>query len=88
MENDRLNYTGYLWAFSPLRASAGANAHYRRRREQGDWHAAAWCGGSLAGSHAVLQTLSEEERTALKDVLARCPDLQASPSTRSVTSTP
>ncbi|MFE6156906.1 IS110 family transposase, partial [Streptomyces sp. NPDC057889] len=24
-----------------LRASAGANAHYRRRREHGDWHAAA-----------------------------------------------
>ncbi|GAA2615405.1 hypothetical protein GCM10010304_80790 [Streptomyces roseoviolaceus] len=23
------------------RGSAGANAHYRRRREQGDWHAAA-----------------------------------------------
>jgi hypothetical protein len=24
-----------------LRASAGANAHYRRRRGHGDWHAAA-----------------------------------------------
>lgn len=41
VKNDRLNHTGYLWAFASLRASAGANAHYRRRREVGDWHAAA-----------------------------------------------
>lgn len=41
MKNDRLNHASYLWAFSSLRASAGANAHYRRRREHGDWHAAA-----------------------------------------------
>lgn len=41
MKNDRLNHAGYLWAFSSLRNSPGANAHYRRRREQGDWHAAA-----------------------------------------------
>jgi transposase len=41
VKNDRLNHAGYLWAFSSLRASAGADAHYRRRREIGDWHAAA-----------------------------------------------
>ncbi|MGW2567597.1 IS110 family transposase [Streptomyces sp. NPDC001537] len=41
VKNDRLNHAGYLWAFASLRASTGANAHYRRRREQGDWHAAA-----------------------------------------------
>lgn len=41
IKNDRLNHAGYLWAFSSLRASVGANAHYRRRREAGDWHAAA-----------------------------------------------
>ncbi|MDR6981342.1 transposase [Streptomyces sp. 3330] len=41
VKNDRLNHAGYLWAFASLRASAGANAHYRRRREVGDWHAAA-----------------------------------------------
>ncbi|CAL9666582.1 IS110 family transposase [Streptomyces sp. enrichment culture] len=41
VKNDRLNHTGYLWAFASLRASAGANTHYRRRREHGDWHAAA-----------------------------------------------
>ncbi|MFC9916810.1 IS110 family transposase [Streptomyces sp. NPDC127197] len=41
VKNDRLNHAGYLWAFSALRSSPGADAHYRRRREQGDWHAAA-----------------------------------------------
>jgi transposase len=41
VKNDRLNHAGYLWAFASLRASGGANDHYRRRREQGDWHAAA-----------------------------------------------
>ncbi|MGA5424419.1 hypothetical protein [Streptomyces lavendulocolor] len=41
MKNDRLNHVGYLRAFTSLRASTGANAHYRRRRELGDWHAAA-----------------------------------------------
>jgi transposase len=41
VKNDRLNHAGYLWAFASLRASAGADAHYRRRRERGDWHAAA-----------------------------------------------
>ncbi|MGW0457424.1 IS110 family transposase [Streptomyces tendae] len=41
VKNDRLNHAGYLWAFASLRASTGANAHYRRRRERGDWHAAA-----------------------------------------------
>lgn len=41
VKNDRLNHAGYLWAFSSLRNSPRANAHYRRRREHGDWHAAA-----------------------------------------------
>ncbi len=42
VKNNRLNHAGYLWAFSSLRASAGAMAHYRRRRdEHGDWHASA-----------------------------------------------
>ncbi|MET8439259.1 IS110 family transposase [Streptomyces sp900116325] len=41
VKNDRLNHAGYLWAFASLRASEGAHAHYRRRREIGDWHAAA-----------------------------------------------
>lgn len=41
VKNDRLNHAGYLWAFASLRGSPGADAHYRRRREHGDWHAAA-----------------------------------------------
>ncbi|GHD64568.1 hypothetical protein GCM10010317_063090 [Streptomyces mirabilis] len=41
VKNDRLNHAGYLWAFAALRPSPGANPHYRRRREVGDWHAAA-----------------------------------------------
>ena len=42
VKNDRLNHAGYLWAFSALRASPRAMAHYRRRRdEHDDWHAAA-----------------------------------------------
>jgi transposase len=41
IKNDRLISAGFLWAFSALRASPGAEAHYRRRRERGDWHAQA-----------------------------------------------
>ncbi|CAM5587914.1 IS110 family transposase (plasmid) [Streptomyces viridifaciens] len=41
VKNDRLNHAGYLWAFSAITASPGAKAHYRRRRDHGDWHAAA-----------------------------------------------
>lgn len=41
VKNDRLNHAGYLWAFSAITASPGAKAHYRRRRDVGDWHAAA-----------------------------------------------
>lgn len=40
VRNNRLNHVGYLWAFSALRTSPGAGAHYRARREHGDWHAA------------------------------------------------
>jgi transposase len=41
IKNDRLITAGFLWSFSALRASPGADAHYRRRREHGDWHAQA-----------------------------------------------
>lgn len=41
MKNDRLNHAGYLWGFASLRGLPGVDAHYRRRRERGDWHAAA-----------------------------------------------
>ncbi|MGW4985630.1 IS110 family transposase, partial [Streptomyces mirabilis] len=32
---------GYLWAFSSLRNSPGARAHYDRRRAAGDRHVSA-----------------------------------------------
>lgn len=41
VKNNRLMHAGFLWSFSALQASPGANAYYRRRREHGDWHDAA-----------------------------------------------
>ncbi|MCX4649217.1 MULTISPECIES: IS110 family transposase [unclassified Streptomyces] len=41
VKNNRLMHAAFLWAFSSLQASPGADAHYRRRREHGDWHASA-----------------------------------------------
>jgi transposase len=41
IKNNRLNAAGYTWAFSALTASPGARAHYDRRRDTGDRHAAA-----------------------------------------------
>nr|WP_244328841.1 transposase [Streptomyces marokkonensis] len=41
VKNNRLMNAGFLWSFSALQASPGANAHYRRRREHGDWPNAA-----------------------------------------------
>ena len=41
VKNNRLAAAGYAWAFSALTASPGARAHYDRRRDAGDRHAAA-----------------------------------------------
>src|ERR1700733_12075665 len=41
VKNNRLASAGYVWAFSALTASPGARAHYDRRRDAGDRHAAA-----------------------------------------------
>jgi transposase len=41
VKNDRLAAAGYTWAFAALTASPGARAHYDRRRDAGDRHAAA-----------------------------------------------
>jgi len=41
VKNNRLSATGYTWAFSALTASPGARAHYDRRRQAKDRHAAA-----------------------------------------------
>ncbi len=41
VKNNRLAAAGYTWAFAALTASPGARAHYDRRRDDGDRHAAA-----------------------------------------------
>jgi transposase len=41
IKNDRLAAVGYTWAFMALTNSPAARAHYRRRRDHGDRHAAA-----------------------------------------------
>jgi len=41
IKNNRLCAAGYIWAFSALTASPGARAHYDRRKDAGDRHAAA-----------------------------------------------
>jgi hypothetical protein len=41
VKNNRLAAVGYIWAFSALTASPGARAHYDRRKDAGDRHAAA-----------------------------------------------
>jgi transposase len=41
VKNNRLAQAGYIWAFSALTPSPGARAHYDRRRDAGDRHAAA-----------------------------------------------
>jgi len=38
IKNQRLAAAGYVWAFASLRPSAGARAHYDRRRSNGDTH--------------------------------------------------
>ena len=41
VKNQRLAAVGYTWAFAALTASPGARAHYDRRRQASDRHAAA-----------------------------------------------
>ena len=41
VKNDRLAAAGYSWTFAALTKSAGARAHYDRRRQAGDRHNAA-----------------------------------------------
>ena len=41
VKNNRLNAAGYSWAFSALIASPGGRAHYDRRKDADDRHAAA-----------------------------------------------
>ncbi|GAB7044658.1 MULTISPECIES: transposase [Catenuloplanes] len=41
IKNDRLDATGFVWAFIATTHAEPAKAHYQRRRDQGDRHAAA-----------------------------------------------
>jgi transposase len=41
IKNNRLAAVTYPWTLSALTASPGARTHYDKRRETGDWHAAA-----------------------------------------------
>jgi transposase len=68
VKNNRLNAAGYLWAFSALTASPGARAHYDRRRDDGDRHAAAQRNlfGRLLGClhHCLITGQHYDETTA------------------------
>ena len=66
IKNNRLNAAGYLWAFSALTASPGARAHYDRRKDAGDRHAAAQRNlfGRLLGClHTCLTTRQDYDET-------------------------
>jgi transposase len=67
VKNQRLAAVGYVWAFSAL-SSPGARAHYDRRREAGDRHAAAQCHlfNRLLGClhHCLTKRVCFDETTA------------------------
>ena len=68
VKNNRLNAAGYSWAFSALTASPGARAHYDRRKDAGDRHAAAQRNlfGRLLGClhHCLITGQHYDEATA------------------------
>jgi transposase len=68
IKNNRLAAAGYNWAFSALTASPGARAHYDRRKQAGDRHAAAQRNlfGRLLGClhHCLITGQHYDEATA------------------------
>ena len=68
VKNNRLNAAGYIWAFAALTASPGARAHYDRRKDAGDRHAAAQRNlfGRLLGClhHCLITGQHYDEATA------------------------
>jgi transposase len=68
IKNNRLAAAGYNWAFSALTASPGARAHYDRRKQAGDRHAAAQRNlfGRLLGClhHCLITGQHYDETTA------------------------
>jgi transposase len=77
IKNNRLNAAGYAWAFSALGASPGARAHYDRRRDTGDHHAAAERNlfGRLLGClhHCLITGQNYDENTAFPTTAKELP---------------
>jgi len=77
VKNNRLAAAGYIWAFSALTASPGARAHYDRRRQDGDRHAAAQRNlfGRLLGClhHCLATGQHYDEKTAFLSTTAKLP---------------
>jgi transposase len=71
IKNNRLAAAGYTWAFSALTASPGARAHYDRRKQAGDRHAAAQRNlfSRLLGClwHCLITGQHYDEATAFPD---------------------
>lgn len=60
VKNQRLTAAGYIWAFTALTASAGARAHYDRRRAAGDRHAYVQTGQGYGRSYRFPTAQTEE----------------------------
>jgi transposase len=77
VKNNRLNAVGYLWAFAALTASPGARAHYDRRKDDGDRHAAAQRNlfGRLLGClhHCLATGQHYDEATAFPATAKKLP---------------
>lgn len=76
IKNNRLAAAGYTWAFAALTASPGARAHYDRRRDRGDGHAAAQRNlfGRLLGClHHCLATRQHYDETTAFPAQATTP---------------
>jgi transposase len=76
IKNNRLAQAGYIWAFSALTASPGARAHYDRRRDAGDRHAAAernLFGRLLGCLHHCLATGHHYDETVVFPARAATP---------------
>jgi transposase len=78
VKNNRLAAAGYAWTFSALTASPGARAHYDRRRQAGDRHAAAQRNlyGRLLGClhHCVTTGQHYDEATAFPTKTTAIPE--------------
>ena len=86
VKNNRLANAGYHWAFGAFNNSPGADAHYRARRETGDWHASAQrhLFNKLLGQlHHCLQTNTPYSET----IAFPAPRVEPGPDTSAPTST-